>query len=165
MPPRPPSSRPESTFVPFIPDKLPSGRPVPEAWKQALFLNGAYGQPPQMQTDIREDGIGIDLLDATERIYPLQHTDINAVKACRMALIHDSGMTADIPRATREYLHSHGKAGIACERLACPKIQLIGEKASLKRCGRVRRLHELPVLMRPTLNFNSAFKYVTAQQT
>lgn len=128
----------EELFAGFIPKKLPSGRDVPEAWKQALTSAGAFGQPYKLQPDIPQDGIGVDLLDATDRMYPRKHTDYNAIKAERVGAIHDEGILKDMPWATREWIRTHGKAGIACEARGCGNIQSLGEKVTLKRCSRVR---------------------------
>lgn len=137
MPAPQPATR-EQAFASFIPKKLPSGRDVPEAWKQALTSAGAFGQPYKLQPDIPQDGIGIDLLDATNRMYPRKHADYNSIKAERVGAIHDSGIMKDMPHATREWMRAHGKAGMSCEAKGCGNIQTTGEKASLKRCSRVR---------------------------
>lgn len=123
----------------LLPDFLPSGRPVPEAWKESILQPGAFGVPYKPCPDIPDDGIGVDLIDATDRMCPRRGQDYNAVKASRIAVIHDSPINAEMPQATREYLKVHGKAGICCERPLCGKVQVSGEKVQLKRCSRVRR--------------------------
>ncbi|GJE99597.1 zinc finger MYND domain-containing protein [Phanerochaete sordida] len=120
----------------LLPDVLPSGRPVPESWKKSFLQAGAFGVPPRPQTDIPDDGIGIDLIDATNRMHPRSNKDYDSIKASRTAAIHDSPMVAEMPHATREYLRERGKAGICCERPQCGRVQVSGEKVQLKRCSR-----------------------------
>lgn len=125
---------------PFDPAPLLAQLNVPDSWKQAVNMAGAWGRPPKALPDVPRDGIDIDLIDVTDRTYPGQPTDYNAVKANRIAALHDSALVAEMPKATRQYLHEHGKSGICCERPECGRVQCAGEKVSLKRCGRVSAL-------------------------
>lgn len=92
--------------------------------------------PYKPQPDLPDDGIGIDLIDATNRMCPREKRDYHTVKATRIAAIHDSPMVAEMPNATREYLREHGKAGICCERPSCGRVQVAGQPVALKRCSR-----------------------------
>lgn len=119
-------------FFQFLPPN------VPDSWKEAMCMDGAFGEAPQKLCGVREDGIDVDLIDVTDRTYPRKN-DYHAVKSSRMSVIHDSRIMAQMPTATREFLRSHGKAGIACSRIECGKVQCQEAPITLKRCGRVSR--------------------------
>ena len=100
-------------------------------------MANAFGRPPKPIRGVREDGVGVDLIDLTDRTYPAKNATYSSIKAGRVGAIHDSTLVRELPKATRQYLHEHGKAGICCESTQCEVIQPPGQKLSLKRCARV----------------------------
>ncbi|KIP11812.1 hypothetical protein PHLGIDRAFT_17830 [Phlebiopsis gigantea 11061_1 CR5-6] len=96
----------------------------------------AFGPPPIHVTNVREDGVGIDLIDYTNRAYSTAGAESRSSKAARAAAYHDSAALQQLPKATREYLQRVGKIGISCERLHCHNVHLPGQKLVFKRCAR-----------------------------
>lgn len=128
-----------------------------------MNITNAFGRRPRQVHGVREDGIGVDLIDLTDRTYPTKDTDYNSVKATRMAVIHDSALVHDMPKATRQYLQERGKTGICCESALCDKIQCTGQKLSLKRCSRVSSALTSYLRLLLTALF-SAFRFAIVRQ-
>lgn len=127
-----------------LPDPLRAGPPpglnVPaEMLKECMAAAAAFGPPPIHVTNVREDGVGIDLIDYTNRAYSTAGAESRSSKAARAAAYHDSAALQQLPKATREYLQRVGKIGISCERLHCHNVHLPGQKLVFKRCARVSR--------------------------
>ena len=86
-----------------------------------------------------EDGVGIDLIDYTNRAYAMVPAETRSSRAARAAALEGSAALQQLPKATREYLQRVGKIGFACERVHCQNIHSPGQNLVFKRCGRVSR--------------------------